>query len=497
MGRVRARRLAGGTVACVCSAVLAAGAAHGEPAPALRGVVLVTIDTLRADRLGAYGGPARNSPHLDALAAEGVLFEQTSAACPATGPSIATLLTGRYRASHGVRRNHQQIDARLTTLAEAFSASGFDAVGAIMNPVVAGEGFAQGFRHFGMPAATVKHGPALFAGGPIVPHTAAVLDVLGERRFFLWLHLMDPHGPYFPPPPYRRDLDVESYRRPEDARVGLGTGNYGYDLIPKYQRIGEDADPASYRARYDAEIRYADALVGQLVALLRARGLWDRVVFVVTADHGEDLGERRAYFQHGWQVYQETVRIPLIVHGPGLPAGRRVRSSVGHVDVMPTLLALAGVAAPAGVEGRSLVPLLGDAERDHGVFTQSFYGNRLTALRRGRWKYVQTPAPPPRSPTAGGPRHDGRRSDGWRAHWPTAAREELYDLDADPGETRNLAEARADVTARFRTKVGRWRRAQLARSRANRHQLRPPPRPLEPQQKHDLEAQLRALGYLE
>jgi arylsulfatase len=476
-----------------------------------QGVVLVTIDTLRADRLGVYGGPATLTPNLDALAAEGVTFEQASAACPATGPSVATLLTGHHRATHGVRRNNQQIDQRVVTLAEALSGAGFESVGAVANPVVKGAGFAQGFVQFGMPETLVRQGPTLFAGGPLLARAEELLDGVGSRRFFLWLHLMDPHGPYFPPKRFQGGADGESYRRPEDAQARLGTSNYGFGIIPKYQRVGEEADPAVFRARYDGEIGYVDALVGQLVRTLGARGLWDRVVFVVTADHGEELGERGVFFQHGWHVYENSVRVPLVMHAPGLPAGRRVKSSVGVVDVMPTILELAGVPAPAGLDGRSLVPLMHGPERDRTAFVQSFYGNRLTALRRGRWKYVYTPPPPPvldDNPYTIGPRRDGRTGDGWRTWWPTASREELYDLVVDPGETHDLAAARPDVTTRFRKKLVRWRRGQLAEARRRRRSLHPPAAPptmpgrapgppASRKRQLEIKAQLRALGYLD
>jgi arylsulfatase len=499
---------AGGAVVCL-GLLLGCAGAPAPPAP--QGVVLVTIDTLRADRLGTYGGPASVSPHLDALATGGIVFEQVSAPCSATGPSIATLLTGRHRASHGVRRNNQQIDPRLVTLAEALAGAGFETVGAVANPVVQGKGFAQGFLQFGMPEGLPRQGHAIYAGAPLVARAEELLDTVGDRRFFLWLHFMDPHGPYFPPPRYQNGVDVESHRRPEDAHARLGTSNYGFDIIPKYQRIGEESDPAIYRARYDGEIRYTDALVGELIAALRAHGLWDRVVFAVTADHGEELGERRVFFQHGWHVYENAVHVPLIVHAPGLPAGRRVPSSVGVVDVMPTILELAGVPAPPGLEGRSLVPLMHGAEHDHTAFVQSFYGNRLTALRRGRWKYVSTPPPPPAlevSPYSVGVPRDSRTRDGWKAWWPTASREELYDLVDDPGETRDLAAARPDVTARFQKKLGRWRRGQLEHARRSRRHVRPVAAPAakpgrapgpaaQRKRQQELETQLRVLGYLD
>jgi arylsulfatase A-like enzyme len=434
-----------------------------------RHVVLVTVDTLRADRLGLYGHDQPTSPWIDALARESVVFENALATCPATAPSVASLLTGLHRAAHGVIRNSERPLARdVRTLAEILKAHGWRTAACVANPVLDAQfGFARGFDDFSVPPASTPGG---VRGATVVAEAARLLDAAGDAPLFLWLHLMDPHGPYLPPEPYGALFAAEDYRWPGETDLPVARSNYVLRMIPRYQAVGTSRAAADYRARYDGEIRYTDDNVRAIVSLLRARGLWDDTLFVLTADHGESLGEHGYYFQHGWFAYDDALRVPLLLRTPGLlPAGRRVAATVSLVDVTPTVLDLLGVPAAEPIEGRSLLPLVGGPDRDRAAFAQTYYGHGLVALRRGRFKYIATQLPD----------RDGREP---------AVREELYDLTTDPGETRNLAPSRVALVRELGGKVRAW----LARQG---EQGRPPAEvaPVDPR----TEGQLRALGYVD
>ena len=190
----------------------------------------------------------------------------------------------------------------------------------------------------------------------------------------------------------------------------------------------QETSPASYRARYDAEVAAVDAHVGALVEMLRRHRLWDGTLFVLTADHGESLGEHGYYFAHGWYVSDESIRVPLVLRGPGVPRGRRLRQTVSLIDVAPTLLDLLGLPPSSTMEGRSLRGLLTGDAADGEAFSQTYYGEGLVSYRSGHMKYVFKPV----------------RADGPRAPsdppFPDASAEWLYDLDADPAEQQNLVE---------------------------------------------------------
>jgi arylsulfatase A-like enzyme len=470
--------------------VLAGLAACGRaPSAGPLNVVLVTIDTLRADHLGFHGHARPTSPALDALAADAVVFDNASATCPATAPSVASLLSGLHRAAHGVRGNGGELPPSVQTLAEILKAHGYRTGAAVANPVLeAALGFAQGFDDFSLPPGLVRTGPGMLGGAPVVAEAARLLDApSGEAPFFLWLHFMDPHGPYFPPADYRDRFSAADYVWPGDEALPIAEGNYGLHLIPRYQAVRKSRSPADYRARYDAEIRYTDDHVQAVIDLLRARGLWDRTLLVLTADHGESLGEHDYYFQHGALAYEDSLHVPLVVRAPGrLPRGRRVSQTVSLIDVAPTVLALLGLPAGEAMEGQSLLPLLAGPAVDRPAFAQTPYGDGLVALRRGAHKYIFIPLW--LRPDTEGPAADAPAA-------PAAAREELFDLRRDPGETRNLAATHADLLHELRGETERWLATQQARKEqgvtvAPGLEFRPLADPA-------LERQLRALGYLD
>jgi arylsulfatase A-like enzyme/Tfp pilus assembly protein PilF len=388
----RATRLA------VVAALAAAGCRRAPaPPPVARHVVIVTIDTLRADRLGCYGRADVATPRLDRIAAAGALAPEASAHVPLTRPSHVSLFTGRLPTEHGIRDNISPAvvpDGPL--LAELFRAAGF-ATGAFVSSVVldSQSGLDRGFEvyadRFEGAAGDAQFLNTVQKKGPdTLAEALAWLAKNRERRIFLWLHLYEPHDPYEPPEPYA----------------------------------------SRYAGRpYDGEVAFSDELVGRLDDRLAELGLAPQAALLVTSDHGEGLGEHDEAL-HGFFAYQTTLRVPFLVRGPGIAPGTRLTSTVRLVDVYPTLVELAGLAPPprARLAGRSLAgPLRGGPTLpEPATYAETlvpllhFGWSDLRVIREGRWKYVQAPRP------------------------------ELYDLASDPGERHDLAAVQGARAAAMR-----------------------------------------------
>jgi len=370
-------------------ALLATLASGCVPGSSVDRVVLVTIDTLRADHLGCYGGKWIDTPAFDALAERGVRFETAISPAPLTLPAHASLMTGLDPPRHGVRNNSTfRLDGDLPTLAERMRERGF-ATSAFIGAVVLDRqyGLARGFDHYddrmAPRRAAGEFGFAERTADRVVDAAIGWLETAPER-FFLWLHLYDPHAGYKPPARYLADSPSHPYA---------------------------------------GEIAFADAELGRLVDRVRAR--WDErhTLFVVTSDHGESLGEH-GEMTHSLTIYDATQRVPLILSGPGLSRGEVEQVPARLVDVAPTILALAGAEPLRDADGRDL-----RAKKSERGLPQSLAyletlapqldlgWSPLLGVRSARFKYIRAPRP------------------------------ELYDLLEDPGEARNLARARPDVVA--------------------------------------------------
>jgi arylsulfatase A-like enzyme len=403
----------------------------GAPRP---NVLLVSIDTLRADAVGAYGSPFP-TPVLDALAASGALFENAIAPAPATAPSHATLLTGIDVPRHGVGQNGTPLPAELRTLPAAFGAAGYATGGFVSSFVLDPRfGWSRGFETYD--ATFPRRGQTFrqrvgfatrheFDGyDRRAPHTtgpALAWLASAAEPFFLFVHYFDPHAPYDAPEELLRQVPPGEARRL--AQLWLPEAHR------ELPRLTLD-DLTRVLRHYHAEVLGVDRAVGALLAALDERGLEGRTLVVVTADHGEGLGEHGS-LDHAHQLYEAQVRVPLILRWPGqLAAGLRLATPVGLVDVAPTLAELAGVEL-GDVDGRSLAgalragvepeprPLLGRRRRYErpigGHRGQKFF------VREARWKYIRASDDP----------------------------DELYDLREDPGERRNLYAADSREAARL------------------------------------------------
>lgn len=322
-------------------------------------VLLITVDTLRADVLGRYGGRPGLTPALDALAGESLVFTAAYAPTSLTLPSLTGLLSGRHPEEIGVHTNDYQHPQDVPTLATLLRARGWRTAAVVSSFVLrAGCGLDSGFEVYDarLPQQeAVRHVPERLAPDT----TNDALQMLDRLRredvpLFLWIHYQDPHGPYTPPDPIRQTLLQQT---PHDSRgpatLPLGKNNRGLGAIPRYQFLNDRHDVRFYRAGYEAEVHFMDQAIGRLVEGLRERGIWEEAVVVFAADHGEALGENDYWFAHGEHLTDPLVRVPLLFKVPGrAPA---TRSDVAALlDVSPTLLHLLGAAA-AGGGGRDLL----------------------------------------------------------------------------------------------------------------------------------------------
>jgi arylsulfatase A-like enzyme len=425
------------------SAVFASGLALVLPACAAAprpSIVLITIDTLRADHLACYGYDRPVSPHIDALALQATLFDQARTTIPRTTQSVSSILTGKLPKSHGARGLLAHLSEGNTTLAEVLKSEGYETAAFVSNTFLhPRQGFAQGFDIYDNPEER-------WSGDSAAGVTKAAAAWLGSRArgrpFFLWVHYVDPHWLYDPPPPWDRAFGQGSgghLALYDDLKAGRLTEGQIF-----FGRVVDAPTARRLTDLYDGEIGYTDAAVGAL--LDRLASVEGPLLTVLLADHGESLGEHD-YRGHGDYLYEDGLRIPLIVRYPGVvAAGVREHGAALNIDVAPTILALAGLRGLQGVEGRPLLTLgpEGVAKPAPGrPFTWAESDTQMVSPEnprcyirssRGRWNSAS----------------DGRYK---LIHIPRPGGEilELYDLNADPGETVNRAAdpELSDVRARL------------------------------------------------
>lgn len=323
------------------AALAAVACAPKPPAPA-RGVVLLSIDTLRADHLGCYGYPLATSPFLDSLAARGTLFEAAYVQLPGTLPSHMSMLTGLYPEEHGVRPPDGVLPEDIPLLAEILQRAGFATAGHTEGGYVDGSyGFSRGFAEFSDAA----------DGGILTRARQFLAGRDRSRPFFLFLHTYAVHDPYFP----TAEALADFWPRPH-PETPAPTGPNLVDFNRGRWTMSQEALDF-YRASYDASIRDFDGELRAFFEEMEPRGLLDDTVVIVTSDHGEEFREHGKMVHE--QVYPETLHVPLLILDPRRPGPRRIPAIVQGVDTMPTVLELLGVPVPAGISGRSLVPWLG------------------------------------------------------------------------------------------------------------------------------------------
>jgi arylsulfatase A-like enzyme len=396
-------------------------------------VVVVVVDTLRADAVGPHGGGPSLTPRLDAFGAGGLVFAQAVSQSSWTLESVSSLMTGLHSRAHGARGRHDKnagaewgvLGDGAVTWAELAAHAGITPVGVSANPLVSrGTNLAQGFETF-VELPWNPEGRDWPDGDAVNGAFFDWLDTHGGRRFVAYLHYMEPHDPYTPDDP----PDAGAGLRPAIAKGWIRDAATQINWSHAAPLSAEEI--AHLRDRYRGEVAEWDEAFGGLVDLLMSSHLLDRTVIVVTADHGEEFQEH-GRLTHGSHLYEETVRVPLVLRGPGIPVGRR-DDPVQGIDLFPTLARILGVTAPPGLGGHDLLAA-GDDTRPAVLETSSGIGPDgapldLVAVRTARWKLVETPA---------------------------LDRRELYDLSADPGE-RNDRAASAPEAAELGTALARWR----------------------------------------
>jgi arylsulfatase A-like enzyme/cytochrome c-type biogenesis protein CcmH/NrfG len=392
----------------VVTALTALCAAAQTPAKPALNVVLITIDTLRADHVGCYGYKQIKTPNIDGLAADGMRFESAFAVVPVTLPSHSSMLTGTYPMLSGMHDfSGNKLSPLQPTLASVLKQAGYQ-TGAVIGAAVLDSRFGlnQGFDfyydHFDFSRLDEANLDEMERPGNVVADVA--LDWVAknsQKKFFLWMHLYDPHFPYHPPEPYSREYAAQPY---------------------------------------DGEIAFADEQVGRLLRFLKEKGIYQNTVIVLCGDHGESLGEHGEK-THGFFIYNATMHVPLIIRLPEnrLPenaVARTVADPVSLVDLMPTVLGAVGLETPSQLQGRSLLPEIraDRTDRERSNRDRVLYGETFMPRIHFNWSEL-------------------RGSENTKYHFIDAPRPELYDLSKDPGEVHNLFTEKKAVAEEMRAKL--------------------------------------------
>ena len=413
-----------------------------EPPP---NVVLISLDTLRADHVGTYGYPKETTPNLDRFAADGIVFLNNYAQAPNTAPSHTSILASLYASVAGIWEHGGVLDPNVPMLAETFKEAGFATAAFVQLPSATYE---RGFDVY----TGLSHGASLRRRAESTMDSVREwVSAQTEQPFFLFLHTYAVHLPYSPSEELAEKFDPD-YDGPLET-------NLRGDLIDQIND-GEveitDADLNHIIAMYDAEIAELDQDLGALFGWFEENGLIENTVFAVIADHGEEFGEHGIIAKHTYSLHQELIHTPLILFGGGIPIGLRVDLPSRNVDVAPTLLRLAGIDPPAHYQGADLRPVWEGTERRPRVVLAE--KKRLKVFLDGAFKYYT----------------DGR----------------LYDLENDPFERENLVEARPELVLRFEELAAAWQIEldRLSMTIAQGGEIRLSPEEIR---------RLKALGYLQ
>jgi len=466
--------LASLAAALACNTPPAKPVAQVDPLPPRSNIVLITIDTLRADHLSAWGYIRQTSPAIDRLAAEGVRFDQAAVQWPKTTPSFASIFTATYAKDNGiVRTAGQPISCQFLTFPEVLKKQGYLNIAIVANAAVGSEfffnqGFDQYIETWKLPHGADNADPN--RAEAVTNLAVSQLDKLQKsgKPYFLWVHYLDPHFPYESPPGARDKFQNDAHFDPS-VQIPLSDK-------PKQQMFGVGSehilegrtDLAFYLARYDAEIAYTDAQIGRLLDEMKKRGMLGKTLTAFTADHGESLGDHGYYFDHGRFSFQTCLHVPLVLHYPGVLKPRVDKQPAELIDLAPTLLEAAGVALPRGVwmQGRTLTPRLrgqgetkasGQGDEDTGdraaaaldhpglAYSEAGWENKnkwQKIVRDARFKLIFAQTRPEQRFIGG-----------------EGVRFTLFDLVNDPGETVNVIDKFPQEAERLKKELWRWDKA--------------------------------------
>lgn len=441
--------------------------------------LLITVDTLRADHLGCYGHPRVLTPHMDALAKRGILFSKARCQSNITIPSHLAILSGRFPHHHILDNRKHHLEPEVRTIASNFQDAGYRTFAATSVHILGPEwtqGLDRGFDDF----------DSLTQSRRIGERTAAVfhewLEAHHQEPFFAWLHLFDPHAPYLPTRPFHRMYYDGNERDP--SAPGLGHVHFPPFMAKNMEWLAGVTDPAFAPAQYAAQVSHVDSVVGSILESLQGFGLDERTMVILTADHGESLGEHGVHFDH-FGLHEEVARVPLLFAlppmwmqrgGPHRNAeerlrGRTVDADVMSVDIVPTILELAGMSVPEELDGKSLVPaLLRDEPRVHDFVIAEHANLAQAMVVEDGWKYLHT-----------------RQTMEYTSSFSLQQGEEfLFNLRDDPDELRDLKQDGGPRLERLRQQAELLQKAGSALEQA------------EPAQDMDelMTKRLRDLGYL-
>lgn len=474
-----------------------------EPPDERWNVILLTIDALRADAVSYAGYPYETTPELDRLAQNSTVFTTAIASHLGTPPSMSSLMTGRYPSFEGIERWHRPthhgfsdlnspdekegLTNNVLTLAEILSASGFQTAGFNTNAnLTARSQFNQGFEDWDQFSdyfhefTKPRDHPLKYSyptADVVVDKAISWLDQADERPFFLWVHLMEPHSPYLPPPPLNRLFEHE-YTAATDLEVNealyrLLIEQYPAkppDIYASYESLGLTKEELMEHARglYDGDIRYGDQEIGRFLRGLEERSLWDRTLLVITSDHGEEFLDHGHVTHHLLEAgLEELIRIPLLIRTPDDAEGKVVDNVVQLVDLTPTILDLVDLGSvTSGMDGTSLRPLL--EGRSMPPLTAFMSGVDFGIARDAKWKYRFERAVPGSA---------------------EARRELLFDIVADPLEEHDVAADHPQVFERLRGRYQSFARHLAGRSESDGVSGEAPE--IDP----ELRRRLEALGY--
>jgi len=380
-------------------------------------IILITLDALRPDHLGCYGYKRNTSPNIDKIAKEGVIFTQAIAQSSHTAPSNASLITSTYPNIHGVKDWGYQFSPAISkTLPMALKEHGYRTAfisDQLALPLI--KGFENGFDTFN----TVN----TFTFGRIVDRRQ-VIDITDwaidwvednkRKRFFLWIYYIDPHGPYIPPYPYNKMFIGDQYYS-TNKKILISEDGYSQSpigCIPRYLSYNNIAEADFYVSQYDGEIRHTDDQIGRLLQALKKQGLEKNTIIIVNSDHGEAMGEHNRYFCHANSLYDELIKIPLIIKWMDrISSGIKSNTQVSSIDIMPTILDVLGIAKYKFMQGHSLAPLLIGQKYTFPEFAYSEFWERKS-IRTQEWKLI----------------YDSKNK-----------RYELYNLKNDPAELNDIS----------------------------------------------------------
>lgn len=410
-------------------------------------IIVIDVDTLRADHLSAYGYPHPTSPTLDRLAADGALFGNALCAGLPTAPAHTSFYTGRHPISHGIvsHGGARDLPETMPFLPEILGANGF-ATAAVDNLYMNKKAFARGYEHYINPSARhprLLTTPAREVNARAIPW---LRNYATKEPFFLFLHYWDPHTPYLPPEPYRHLFYDGAPDDPANDSLDVMQRQPMGDLWSQawFPKLHPDLTDADYvRAAYDQCIRYVDDAIAEVLGTVEELGITEETLVLLMGDHGESMTEHDIFFEHHG-LYEPTLRVPLILRWPGrIPPGRRIPALVQHTDLLPTLLEAAELEIPDGVDGQSLWPLIrGEAASLRPwIVAEECTWQAAWCIRTERHKLILY-------------RRPGLHNTPMR---------ELFDLVADPGETRNLALEEWELADHLEREFERWLAEQMQR----------------------------------